>query len=217
MKYPRIPHVTFSRGIFDDDLVFNGSIFNREWHVTEKMDGSQMGTDKEGWELVARNRNTIVTRGGVDRQFHILPAWLKDKYQIISDLVGDRYILFGEWLFHLHTVPYDKLPDWFLGFNLYDTDNEGFLPFLEGRKMISDAGLFPVPLLDTVVIKSKKQLLSYIKTSTYGSAQMEGLVLHSTDGRLVVKYVTGEFKESIDSNPNHWRRCERTRNKIKRD
>lgn len=213
MKYPRIPHVKFSRGIFDDDLVFNGSIFGREWHVTEKMDGSQMNFEKDGWEIVARNRNTVVTRGGADRQFHILHEWIANRYQAIIDLIADRYILFGEWLFHVHTVVYDKLPDWFLAFGLYDKETSSFVPFLKGREMIADAGIRLVPLLDTTVIATKKQLLSYIKTSTHGSGQMEGVVLHSIDDAITVKYVTGAFKDSVD-NSRHWRSCERTKNSM---
>ena len=37
-------------------------------------------------------------------------------------------ILYGEWCYAKHTVPYDALPDWFLGFDIFEVASHRFWP-----------------------------------------------------------------------------------------
>ena len=41
--------------------------------------------------------------------------------------IGTRRVLFGEWMCVKHTVAYDKLPDWFIAFDILDMDEGKFL------------------------------------------------------------------------------------------
>jgi ATP-dependent RNA circularization protein (DNA/RNA ligase family) len=211
MKYPRTPHVPFSNITDPDDIISNADIFNKKWVVTEKIDGSQVSFEMDGGIVVARNRNTPLLSGSMDRQFHVLPGWIESNYTGMLGLLGDRYIMFGEWMFHVHTVHYDSLPDWFVGFGMFDKVAGSFIPFLDAVNRMSAAGFATVPVLGTVVLRDRKHLESFVKRSTFGSEEMEGVYLHSIDDADRIKYVTVKFKDSVD-HARHWRQCTRERN-----
>lgn len=175
---------------------------------------SQTGVQFIDGSIDARNRNTPLLVGNMDRQYHPIPAWIQEHYEALWKLLGNDRILFGEWLFHVHTVVYDHLPDWFVGFGLFDKVAGRFVPFLEGRALMTGAGIAIVPLIETAVIRDKAQLLGYIKISVFGNEQMEGVVLHSIDDSTTVKYVTEKFKHAVD-HARHWRKCDRTKNAIR--
>ena len=40
---------------------------------------------------------------------------------------GNDKVLYGEWLYARHTVVYDKLPDWFLAFDVFDSRKGKFM------------------------------------------------------------------------------------------
>ena len=44
-----------------------------------------------------------------------------------SSLSGSTRVLYGEWLCARHTVAYDKLPDWFVAFDIFDVPAGRFL------------------------------------------------------------------------------------------
>lgn len=215
MKYPRIAHVPFSNITDPDDIISDKNIFGMEWILTEKLDGSQMGIQFINNVLEARNRNTKLLSGSMDSQFHILPQWINKNYAALWDMLENRYIMFGEWLFHVHTVRYNALPDWFIGFDLYDKFTNDFIPFFKGRQYMRLHGISFVPVIDVVTLKDKKHLLSYITRSNFGCEEMEGIVLHSSDGKYRFKYVTARFKKSVDESM-HWRACKRERNALSR-
>ena len=41
--------------------------------------------------------------------------------------LGDRYVLYGEWLYAKHTVYYDELPHYFMEFDILQYHNQSFL------------------------------------------------------------------------------------------
>ena len=45
---------------------------------------------------------------------------------MLFEILSEKFILFGEWCYAQHSIFYDRLPDWFLGFDIYDKDF--FLP-----------------------------------------------------------------------------------------
>ena len=217
LKYPRIAHVPFSSKTDPDDFFTDLDIFGKEWIVTEKLDGSQIGIQFVGGAPDVRNRNADILHGGADRQFHPFPAWFSARYDAMWNLLGDDYVLFGEWLFHVHTAQYDTLPDWFVAFDMLDKHTGEFLLFDDAFRRSVSAGLAFVPVLGRDVIHDEKHLLSFIARSTFGSGDMEGVVLHSPDGKARVKYVTPAFKAIFNEHPRDWRwEPERERNSVRR-
>lgn len=60
-------------------------------------------------------------------QWKKLSAWLAQRTGLLFDQLTDRYILFGEWCYAEHSIRYDRLPDWFLGFDIYERCRAKFL------------------------------------------------------------------------------------------
>jgi hypothetical protein len=46
---------------------------------------------------------------------------------LLWELLGDRYVMYGEWLYARHTIFYTHLPHYFLEFDILDTQNDHFL------------------------------------------------------------------------------------------
>lgn len=118
-------------------------------------------------------------------------------------------------MFHVHTIHYDALPDWFVAFGLFDKEKSTFIPFMKGLGVVEQAGLATVPIIAKTRLKDQDDLLSRVTTSRFGHEMMEGIVLHSIDDTDKVKYVTDTFKRSID-NSRHWRKCNRVKNRLER-
>ena len=216
MKYPRIAHVPFSSVYDPTDLIrrTRSAIFGMEWVVTEKLDGSQVNIQFVDGMIEVWNRNTDVLHGGADRQFNMIHQWLQSRHEALWNLLGDDRIVFGDWMFHVHTLKYTRLPDVFVSYDIYNKPSGAFVPFDDAMTEIEKAGLFHVPVIAKVVLRDEAHLLSFVSTSAYSDCEMEGLVLHSADGKDRVKYVTPGFKVAIDARGAHWRECDRTRNVI---
>lgn len=212
MKYPRIAHLSYSTVTDPDDIVSEADINGMPWIVTEKIDGSQTGLEMVNGRIEAWNRNTALLGGGMDRQYHPLPGWIATRQVALEALLGDRIILFGEWMFHVHTLVYNRLPDWFIGFDLYNKKGNAFLPFHESMAMMQQAGLSTVPILFDGIVHGRKDVEGFIKQSAFGDCMMEGVVLHSPDGMLHYKYVTLAFKQQMDAVKQHWWKGERRKN-----
>ena len=67
-----------------------------------------------------QNRSHTVN-SATHAQFSNLDQWIDaHKAELCRILEPERHILFGEWMRAQHSVFYDKLPDLFLAFDIYD-------------------------------------------------------------------------------------------------
>ncbi len=140
-KYPRTPHIEGSgiqRG--DDDLatIPFEELAGRHLVVTEKMDGANCAVRfTANGDLLLQSRGHYLTGGGREQQFHLFKAWANRYAGELLDVLEDRYIMYGEWLYAKHTVFYTRLPHYFLEFDVYD-DREGvFLSAVARRALLS--------------------------------------------------------------------------------
>lgn len=106
-KYPRTYHLPTSPGGTSDDkrMVSIDGLMVADVVVTEKMDGE----------------NTTIYRGGtharsLDSRHHPSRDWLKAFASGVSMQLSDDERIVGEYLFARHSVSYDRLPSYFLGF-----------------------------------------------------------------------------------------------------
>ncbi len=88
--------------------------------VEEKVDGANLGfsLDQAG-QLRAQNRGQYVQPpfGG---QFSKLLQWSAVHGDALVIALQPGWIAFGEWCAARHSLSYDRLPDWWLFFDLYD-------------------------------------------------------------------------------------------------
>ncbi len=130
-KYPRTPHIEGS-GLQtgDEDLAVAGfgELAGKHLVVEEKMDGANCGVsfDPRG-RLKLQSRGHYLTGGPRERQFHRLKAWASRFTAELWELLGDRYVLYGEWCYAKHTLFYNALPSYLMEFDLYDTREDVFL------------------------------------------------------------------------------------------
>jgi RNA ligase len=170
-KYPRTPHIQGSRlqpGDEDLDSVPFSEIANEYVVVEEKVDGANaaISFDAQG-QLLLQSRGHYLTGGSRERHFNLFKQWAHSHYAALWDVLGDRYILYGEWLYAKHTVFYDRLPHYFLEYDLLDRSSSQFLSTAARRELLTPLPLASVPVLFTGNLQSHKQLVSLLQQSHF--------------------------------------------------
>lgn len=139
IKYPRTRHLEGSKEQYGDDLdvVSFQELKGKYLVVEEKMDGANSGISfNTDAELLLQSRGHILTGGHRERHFNRLKTWANMFMNQLWDLLGDRYIMYGEWMYAKHTIYYDALPHYFLEFDIYDKQKEVFLSTKQRMAML---------------------------------------------------------------------------------
>lgn len=219
-KYPRTPHLFGSKGTDDDKQLSEAEslrfIADPSLIIEEKVDGTNVGIhfDREG-ELVLQCRGHLITEG-MHPQYDLFKQWATVKRPMLRELLQDRYLLFGEWLYARHTIHYRQLPHYFFEFDIYDKEQSQFLTLPKRLNMLDGTGLQTVPVLHTGAI-ARSDLTKLIVASQFDSRfehpdsgrwdnLMEGLYLRIEQSEVVVgrsKFVRIEFTEKIKQS-EHW-------------
>ncbi|MFG2001560.1 RNA ligase family protein [Spirillospora sp. NPDC048911] len=150
-KYPRTRHIEGSRlqpGDHDLAAVPFREIAGRYLVVEEKLDGANCGISfsAEG-ELRLQSRGHYLTGGPRERQFGPLKAWAASAQRHLWPRLGDRYVLYGEWMYAKHTVFYDALPHYFCEFDVLDQRDGTFLSTARRRELLAGTPVVSVPVL----------------------------------------------------------------------
>lgn len=130
-KYPRTQHIEGSglqAGDADLGVVPFRALTGRHLVVEEKMDGANCAISftPQG-ALLLQSRGHYLTGGPRERHFALFKAWAARHSHALWEVLGHRYVMYGEWLYARHTVFYTDLPHYFLEFDLLDTDTSHFL------------------------------------------------------------------------------------------
>ncbi len=211
-RYPQTPHLAWlGSHVPRDDKVFGSDeaaqILEHEVTVEEKLDGANVGISSDPFgELRFQNRGQFLEppfRG----QFARLNGWATQYSQRLAEALGPGLILFGEWLAARHSVKYDKLPDWFVAFDIHDANENAFWSVPRRDKLAGQIGL-PVPpcLFRGRTNLSDLKHMVIDGRSRFGDTALEGLVVRQDDLRLNqarAKLVRPDFIQSMGQ---HWRR-----------
>jgi len=92
--------------------------------IEEKVDGAGVSISLDSQLNIQINHRGSPASG---KEYYHLHQWAKDNWEDLLDLLGERYVLFGEWMYNKHTVFYDKLPHHFLESDIYDQDRQVWL------------------------------------------------------------------------------------------
>ncbi len=180
-KYPRTQHLEGSRlqpGDEDLSAVPFGELSGRPIVVEEKLDGANAGISfgADG-RLQLQSRGHYLVGGARERHFALFKTWASVHQDALRDRLGERYVVYGEWLYAKHTVFYDRLPHWFMEFDVLDTASGAFLDTPGRRALLAGLPVVPVPVLWQGPARSMDQLWSLIAPSLYkGSGWREALV-----------------------------------------
>ncbi|MBK04852.1 MAG: DNA ligase [Deltaproteobacteria bacterium] len=172
-KYPRTHHIEGSRlqpGDEDLDSVRFREIKGKHLVVEEKMDGANAGISfgPDG-ELRLQSRGHYLTGGARERQFHLFKQWASCIAPMLWEVIGTRYVVYGEWLYAKHTMYYDMLPHYFMEFDILDLETGHFLSTPERMGMLDGLPIVSVAVLHQGKVKSAKLFHDWIETSLFVS------------------------------------------------
>ena len=174
-KYPRTPHLEGSRlqpGDEDLSQIPFSCIQGKHLVVEEKVDGanSAISFDENG-TLLLQSRGHYLTGGYRERHYNLLKQWAGIHQDAFFEVLGTRYILYGEWLYAKHTVYYDRLPHYFLEFDIFDRQEEIFLSTARRHEMLQCLPVVSVPVLAEGIFQMKEELISLLGPSNYISSR----------------------------------------------
>ncbi len=131
LKYPRTHHLIGSRlqhGDHDLAAVPFAQIRGLHLVVEEKMDGANAGLSfTADGELLLQSRGHYLLGGPRERHFDLFKQWAHTHAEALREVLGARFVVYGEWLYAKHTCFYDALPHYFMEFDVYDRETESFL------------------------------------------------------------------------------------------
>lgn len=170
-KYPRTPHIEGSRfqpGDEDLESVPFKVLENRYVVVEEKVDGANTGISfNSAGQMLLQSRGHYLTGGAREKHFNLFKQWAYTLTGPLWEVLGTRYVLYGEWLYAKHTVFYDNLPHYFMEYDILDLENSGFLSTEKRREMLAGLSIVSVPVLYAGNLKSVKQLQQMIQQSNF--------------------------------------------------
>jgi ATP-dependent RNA circularization protein (DNA/RNA ligase family) len=220
-KFPSTPHLATMPGVdIRGDKVLSKSkrdeFLRHELVVEEKVDGANLGIsfDSEG-NIRAQNRGEYLHLPG-SGQWKKLGDWLAPRTDTLFEHLSDNSILFGEWCYAQHSVFYDWLPDWFLGFDVYDKRFGRFLSSERRDALLREMGIAHVPVLERGRF-AYPEIQKLLSTSKLSDQPAEGIYLRfDQDDWLAqrAKLVRPAFIQAVEQ---HWSRSAIRRNGLRLD
>ena len=219
VKYPRTPHLFGSRGTSDDKHLGEREsvrfLADDSLIVEEKIDGTNVGIHFAGGELLLQCRGHQITQG-MHPQYDLFKQWAMVKRGVLEERLGERFILYGEWVYAKHSIFYRELSHFFFEFDIFDKESETFLTLEARSEMLAESGIETVPVVHRGLL-NRSMLESLMGASAFGSEfdhpvsgrrdnLMEGLYLRTEDDNSVTgraKFVRPEFVEKIKQS-THW-------------
>ena len=178
--------------------------------IEEKVDGANLGFHLENGEILYQNRGSYIYEPYLG-QWENLNTWQATNW-LLRQNIRSGLIYFGEWCYLKHSIFYNNLPNCFLGFDVYDINNNTFLSSELRDRIFIDIGLPPINRISRGVFTLKELNEMLNLKSIYGNSNIEGLYLrHEENGKLIAraKYVNEAFRISIN---NHWSKSKKVRN-----
>lgn len=236
-KYPRTVHLEGSRlQPGDEDLT---QVAYRDLPpgcliVEEKLDGANAAFSFASDGAVRlQSRGHYLTGGPRERHFAFFKAWVDGHRWSLWDRLGDRYVVYGEWVYAKHTIFYDALPHYFHEFDVLDRETGAFLSTRRRRALLDGLPIVSVPVLwegherppleawvgrsrykserwrQRLVESASAQGLEVerVERQTDPSDQMEGLYIKVESDEEVLlrcKWIRASFLTSVIDSGSHW-------------
>jgi hypothetical protein len=210
-KFPHTPHLLWlGPGASREDKVLSPAdaeaFLAEEVVIEEKIDGANLGISlASDGRLRPQSRGNYLAPGKSHAQWNLLWPWLAERRVALEEGLRGGLILFGEWCYAKHSVPYDALPDWLLAFDIFETHSGHFWSADRRNQWLQGRDIVPMPEI-TRGRFSLKRVPSLLDNSRVGHVPMEGIYLrHERAGWLDAraKVVSGAFKQQIEE---HWTR-----------
>lgn len=212
VRFPRTPHLAWlgPDQPRDDKVLSPADVRDFLSHpvvVEEKVDGANLGISigPDG-DLRLQNRGSYLAMDSLHPQFRPLRQWIGHHRLRLTDALTPDLVVFGEWCYATHSIHYTHLPDWFIGFDVYDRTTEKFWSVDRRDPLMAAIGLAVAPRLGEgrFDLDGLTQLLG---RSHFTDGPAEGLyVRRDHEGHLErrAKLVRAEFTQAMGE---HWSRA----------
>lgn len=200
VKYPRTYHLRFSPGVTRDDRVLpsHECFEGKEVVMTLKMDGENTSIYKD--RIHARS---------LDSKHHVSRWWVRRLQAQIGQEIPEGWRVCGENLYAKHTIQYQRLPSYFLGFSVWD-DNNICLDWDETLEWFSLLGITSVPVVYEGVWNEKAIKLAF--PEEHDGNMCEGFVVRLREAfnyaqfrASIAKYVDAKFRRDMEKDGENFR------------
>ena len=171
IKYPRTPHLQGSRlQPGDEDLSQRpfSDIAGKNVVLEEKIDGANSAISfSDDGKLRLQSRGHFLIGGYRERHYDLLKQWGAVHQDRFYQVLGCRYIMYGEWMYAKHSIYYDLLPHYFMEFDVLDRETGKFLDTPSRHQLLKDLPVCSVPVLATGIFSSTEGILKFLGDSNY--------------------------------------------------
>lgn len=214
--FPRTPHLPHLPNATSDDVIASSDeaavVFTQPINIEEKIDGASVGMTTKDGQPIIRNRDHILRKGyekdtAAKKQFASIWNWFYDHRESFEFLAArGPYSVYGEWCLAQHGIFYDRLPDWFIAYDLYDYEHGHFVEPEKTEDLLGQAGFVTAPLIHRGEFDGDyNDLVGYAQDfSDWSSSQREGIYVKVFDAKIVThrfKLVRPEFVRGALWNP----------------
>jgi RNA ligase. len=229
-KFARTFHLPLEPNASRDDLIAPLSslsiLKDHTLVVEEKVDGANVGITIHEGQPVIRNRNYILNKGygrkdtPAKKQYAPLWNWFYSntyKFLALEKLLGFTPSVYGEWLYARHTIEYDRLPDYFIAYDIYCPDEQKWLAPSRYRAALEEAGFSVVPKVAWGPVSQDELKLMRDERSEFSStSQCEGLYLKTATDLYGLEYCATRLKMVRNAfiTDDHWNNKSLVTNKL---
>lgn len=193
-RYPRTKHFLFSQSIANDDKVLRSHehFEGKDTVTTLKMDGENTSLYRDGYHAKSP-----------DSRHHPSRDWLKRYHSTFAHEIPEGWRICGENLYARHSLAYDELPSYFMGFSIWDDKNIA-LSWDDTLEFFNLLGIVPVPTLDRGIYDEAKlkKLAKEMDTSKNEGfvTRLAGPIAHEAFGMSAAKWVRPKHVQTDE----HW-------------
>ncbi len=228
-KYPEADRIIYSNlGMHPKKRYLSNretrELFRGEVVLEEKLDGSTMFVTWTGGKPLLRAKGTRkISEYEKTKAFVRAYSWAYENTEKLEKIPHGLAVV-GEWLYAMHSIPYNELPDFFVAFDVIEIKTSKVLSLERKLKIFEDCGLASSPILHQGKV-AYEDVPEFINASKFSAAspgyeppfdslqQMEGIVVKNYGQEFLTgKYVTREFAEAFEQ---HWLELPLTVNKLK--
>jgi hypothetical protein len=168
IAYPKIEHL-FDSDVVDGDAVVQdlsqlSALLDDATSIViqEKVDGTNVSIHfEQQWQPICQKRSGVISQhgGGELEQFRVFQQFVNERLETLFELLGTEHCLFGEFLWTKHAVFYDRLPSYFVAFDVFNKSTQTWLSSEAIQRLLSNspvAALHFVPLLKRIQIDEKR-------------------------------------------------------------
>ena len=210
-RFPHTSHIAWlAPGSPRDDKVIRPDeaaiLLSGEVVVEEKLDGANLGfsVGKDG-SLCVQNRGQFLSQPFTG-QFERLNGWMNMHRERLFHVLTESLIVFGEWCAARHSLDYDRLPDWWMMFDVYDREVKHFWSTTRRNELAAAIGANVVPCLYKGSVNlTQLQGFALDAVSSFRKGNVEGVIVRKEDALWLqerAKLVRPDFTQSITK---HWR------------